>query len=116
MHYLLWTLCIAIAFACHYKYRMWNQQPVKNFTSAQKTNILITGGLHGLGKLLAERFARDFNKDEVNLIVISKSDDKLAALQKSLDTHAGKEFKNLFFYTCNVTDVARVEQVWAEIL
>ena len=56
---------LTIAFALNYAYCCWKALPCKTFTKEQKTNILITGGLQGIGKLLAKRFAKNFNKDEI---------------------------------------------------
>ena len=44
--------------------------PVKNFTKEKCTNILITGGVQGLGKLLAQEFAVKHEIGSINLIII----------------------------------------------
>ena len=79
---MIFNICILLVL--YYLYRLWRVKSRKLFTVQQKTNIMITGGLSGLGKLLADRFAQNFNKGEINLIVISRTDENLAALKLSL--------------------------------
>ena len=71
---LTWAFYLLTIFVLNYAYRLWRARPRKTFTQAEPTNILITGGLHGLGKLLTLKFAKNFNKDEVKLIVVNRSD------------------------------------------
>lgn len=77
-------ILIAVAFALNYKYMEWNSKPVKTFTKDEQTNILITGGLRGLGKLLSERFAKNYNQGEIHLIILSRSDSKLEQMKQDL--------------------------------
>jgi len=47
----------------------------KKFTPEQCTNIVITGGAQGLGKLLAEQFIRRSLKGSINIIIVDIRDD-----------------------------------------
>ena len=49
--------------------------PKKRFTKEKPTNILITGGAQGLGKLLAEKFASSNEAGSVNLIICDIRED-----------------------------------------
>ncbi len=77
---------------------------MKQFNTNKKTNIVITGGLSGLGRLLAERFAQNYHQGEINLIVISRSEINLSSLKESLLKQSNGKFKDLSFYKCDVSN------------
>ena len=60
-------LCVLALVLCLYK---WRERPRKQFKKEEPTNILITGGVQGLGKLLAMQFAKRHPNGEVNIIVL----------------------------------------------
>jgi hypothetical protein len=62
-------LCLSLI-AVYVLWYIWSERTRKVFRIAKPTNILITGGVQGLGKLLAIEFARNNPNGEVNLIVI----------------------------------------------
>ena len=52
-----------------FRWCFWNSIK-KRFTPEKCTNVMITGGAQGLGKLLAEQFIRRHLPGSVNLIVV----------------------------------------------
>jgi NAD(P)-dependent dehydrogenase (short-subunit alcohol dehydrogenase family) len=55
-------------------YHIWQTYPKKSFNKNKPANILITGGVQGIGKLLAVKFAQMHSKGEINIIVIDIAD------------------------------------------
>ena len=71
----------------------------KRFTPEKCTNVLITGGAQGLGKLLTEQFIRRHLPGSVNLIVVDIRGDLEAQLIKDIKVLTGDiHFKFIHFY------------------
>ena len=86
----------------------------KHFTPERCTNVMITGGAQGLGKLLAEQFIRRSQLGSVNLIVVDIRGDLEAQLMKDIKALTGDcNFKNMHFYKANLADVEGTKQMWA---
>jgi NADPH:quinone reductase-like Zn-dependent oxidoreductase len=62
---------VALVVTLRYLYGLYQSRPKKVFS--EKTNILITGGAQGIGKLLAQKFAA-MHGTKVNLIVLDIAD------------------------------------------
>ena len=58
----LLTLYVLLSHCC--------SAPVKNLSKAEPTNIMITGGVQGLGKALAMEFAKRHEIGAVNFIIL----------------------------------------------
>ena len=88
----------------------------KRFSVEQPTNILVTGGAQGLGKLLVEQFIRRSQLGSVNMIVVDIRGDLEAELLKDIKAMTGdKNFKSLHFYKANLADVDGTKQLWTKI-
>lgn len=93
-----------------------NRMPKKKFTKEKPTNILITGGVQGLGKLLAEKFASSSETGSVNLIVCDIRDDLAKELIEDVKTASGnKTFKGIHFYKTNLASSDDVELLWKNV-
>ena len=62
---------------------------VKKLSSTQPTNIVITGGVQGLGKLLAGEFLGRTPKRSVNMIVVDIRDDLEKTMRDELASIIG---------------------------
>ena len=95
------------------------KESVKEFTIENCTNIVITGGVQGLGKALALEFVMRHEIGAVNLIIIDIRDDlaaeMVAELSKAVTGGNGK-FKYVNFYKCNIAVSEEIERVWKEIV
>lgn len=88
----------------------------KRFSVERPTNIMITGGAQGLGKLLVEQFIRRSQLGSVNMIVVDIRGDLEAQLMKDIKAMTGDaSFKNMHFYKANLADVEGTKQLWANI-
>ena len=67
-HYPVLTLITAITFYSIISSLL--SFPKKHFTAKECTNIVITGGVQGLGKDLAKKFATKHEIGSVNLIIL----------------------------------------------
>ena len=86
-------------------YYCFSSAAKKRFTADKCTNVLITGGVQGLGKLLAEQFMRSSERGSVNLIVIDVRDDLAGKLLKDVEAIVGVRKKKLVhFYKANLAD------------
>ena len=86
MNYLQ-IICVFLVLLITVKvYYLWKTAPKKNFELNKPTNILITGGVQGIGKLLAAKFATMHPNGEVNLIVIYIADNLEADLKKDINS------------------------------
>ena len=86
----------------------------KRFTPERPTNIMITGGAQGLGKLLAEQFIKRSQIGSINLIVVDIRGDLEAQLIKDIKAMTGdNNFKNIHFYKANLADVEGTKQLWS---
>jgi hypothetical protein len=69
------TLCISLVLAILFLvYLCSSPRPVKKFSTQKPTNILVTGGVQGLGKLLVGEFLSKTKSGSVNLIVVDIAD------------------------------------------
>ena len=102
---LAWTqdhpfLSLLFLFVCYQTLR-WACPPRsrKNFTTENCTNILVTGGAQGLGKLLTEQFLTKQKQGSVNLIVVDIRGDLEAKLLDDVRklTYDAR-FKYIHFY------------------
>ena len=92
----------------------YRRRPKKNFTAKNPTNILITGGVQGIGKLLATKFAGQVAEGAVNIIVIDIRDDLADEMKADLRKESGRpDFKHIHFYKGNLALEENIEQVWA---
>ena len=83
-HYNPAYLFLAVMFVYHAIRWVFMSMPKKQFTAEKCTNIMITGGAMGLGKLLAEQFVRRNPLNSVNLIIVDIRADLEAQLKKDL--------------------------------
>jgi NAD(P)-dependent dehydrogenase (short-subunit alcohol dehydrogenase family) len=100
--------------------------PKKKFSKENCTNILITGGVQGLGKRLAHEFVVNNVCGSVNLIVVDIAGHLAPTLIEDICEAGGgcgcgggdKAFKkrHVHFVKCNLANKAEVEQVWASIV
>ena len=91
--------------------------PKKEFTVERRTNIMITGGAMGLGKLLAETFVRKHETGSVNLIVVDVRGDLKNELLNDIRTVSGNaQFKHATFYEANLADTNQTKLVWDQIV
>lgn len=93
--------------------------PVKKFTIENCTNIVITGGVQGLGKALALEFAVRNEIGSVNLIIIDIREDLACEMMTEISkavVNGGKKFKYVNFYKCNIAHKEEIERVWNEIV
>ena len=105
-HYNPACFFLAMMFIYHAIRWVFMSMPVKKFTAERCTNIMITGGAMGLGKLLAEQFVRRNPLNSVNLIIVDIRADLEAQLKKDLKQVAGDvNFKNVHFYKANLGDL-----------
>ena len=123
MIYYIWnypviTLITLIILTNFLRYLM--RRPVKQFTKKKCTNILITGGVQGLGKNLAAEFAKRHKAGTINLIIIdiavNLAPDMIAELEKLMRVRDASKGKYVNFYKCNIADKEEVESVWAKIV
>ena len=71
----------------------------KRFSVERPTNVMITGGAQGLGKLLAEQFIQRSQLGSVNMIVVDIRGDLEAQLIKDIRAMTGDaKFKGIHFY------------------
>ena len=110
-------LFLAVMFVYHAIRWVFMSMPKKKFTAERCTNIMITGGAMGLGKLLAEQFVRRNPLNSVNLIIVDIRADLEAQLKKDLKQVAGDvNFKNVHFYKANLADLEQTKATWERIL
>lgn len=112
------NLCLTVSLFLVFVFlnRAWSRMARKTFTKAQPTNILITGGAQGLGKLVAQKFASSFEPGSVNLIVCDIREDLAKDLIADVKKSAGAAtFKGIHFYRVNLADANDVESFWATV-
>ena len=97
------------------RWMFWNGSK-KRFTPEKCTNIMITGGAQGLGKLLVEQFLRRHQPGSINMIVVDIRGDLEPLLMKDIKSLMGDvHFKNAHFYKANLADVEGTKKTWAQI-
>jgi len=69
--------------------------------------VLITGGSRGIGKSIAEKFA----KKNYNVVIVSKSIENLEKTKKEFL----EKSLNLDVYSCDVTDIKQVKEVVSNV-
>ena len=80
------------------------------------TNIMITGGAQGLGKLLASEFVRHSPPKSINLIIVDVRGDLGTSLMNDLKSIAkDARFENAHFYQANLADIAGTEALFQRI-
>jgi len=98
-------------------YYLWKTAPKKNFISSKPTNILITGGVQGIGKLLAAKFATMHPNGEVNLIVIDIAENLAADMKRDINSKFKQPNMNrIHFYKANLADAASINLLWQQIV
>ena len=116
-HYSPACLFLALMFVYHAIRWVFMSTPRKRFTPEKCTNIMITGGAMGLGKLLAEQFVRRNPLNSVNLIIVDIRADLEAELKKDIKMVAGDvNFKNVHFYKANLADTEQTKKTWENIV
>ena len=91
--------------------------PKKRFSKVKPTNILITGGVQGLGKLLTMEFAKQHPNGEINLIVLDIAEHLKDDLMKETQRFVGNpKFQHLFFYKINLAVSDDIEKLWEKIV
>lgn len=111
-----WFSIILMFLYSSFRWLLWST-PKKHFTKERCTNIMITGGAMGLGKLLAEQFVRRHERGSVNLILVDIRDDLEPQLLKDIKTVAGDiNFKNVHFYKANLADREQLKATWEQIV
>ena len=95
--------------------------PKKRFSKKKCTNIVITGGVQGLGKELAKTFAVKHEVGSVNLIIIDiaehLAEEMIADITAAVKVEKGKgNFKYVHFVRCNIANKEEVERVWNGII
>lgn len=108
---------LTATFLYHFvRWLFWSSSK-KRFTPELCTNIVITGAVQGLGKLLAEQFVRRNRPGSINLIVIDIREDLAAQLVKDIKTVVGiATFKRVHFYRANLADVESTATTWTKII
>ena len=110
-----WT-CFGIFVVLYAMITYCQRMPKKHFTKEKPTNVLITGGVQGLGKLLAQKFAASSPAGSVNLIVCDIREDLAKDLLEDVKKASGDlKFANIHFYKANLADQKDVEAFWAKI-
>ena len=110
--------CFILGMAILYQCMVWvcSRADKKHFAVEQPTNVMITGGAQGLGKLLVEQFVRRSQLGSVNMIVVDIRGDLEAQLLKDIKAMTGKKnFKKIHFYQANLADVEGTKNLWARI-
>ena len=79
-----------------------------NFRMLKGKTAIITGASRGIGKEVAILFA----KNEADLILISRNEERLSALQKELTETYDVDVK---YYALDITDSDKLKDVFAEI-
>lgn len=79
-------------------------------THANPGTALVTGASSGIGAVYADRLA----KRGYNLILVARSEEKLAALSRHLVTKTGRDVRVVVADLTRDADLVRVEQVIAE--
>ena len=79
-----------------------------NFSMLRGKTAIITGASRGIGKEVAILFA----KNEADLILISRNEERLSALQKELTETYDVDVK---YYALDITDSAKLKDVFTEI-
>lgn len=90
----------------------------KTFTKSKSTNIVITGGVQGLGKDLARKFAVKHEIGSVNLIIIDIAEHLAEGMIADIKSAVGSksDFKYVHFIKCNIACKEEVDRVWKEIV
>lgn len=110
--------CFVLGTMLLYQFMSWvlSKNFKKRFSAEDPTNIMITGGAQGLGKLLAEQFIRRSQIGSVNLIVVDIRGDLKAQLMKDIKALTNDPtFKQIHFYKANLADVEGTKQLWSKI-
>ena len=116
-HYHPAWFVISLCFLYHSFRWCFSSVSKKRFTKENCTNIMITGGAQGLGKLLAEQFIRRNQVGSVNLIIVDIREDLAPQLLKDAKAISGDiDFKNIRFYKANLGDVETTREVWRRIV
>lgn len=72
---------------------------------------LITGGSQGLGKAMAERFARS----GANVVLLARRQEPLDVAAAEVRAAAASAQQRIAAYSCDVADAAAIEQTWAQV-
>jgi len=114
----LQIICVLLCFIITIKvYYLWKTAPKKNFKTSKPTNVLITGGVQGIGKLLAAKFAAMHPNGEVNLIVIDIAENLAADMKKDISSKFKQPNLNrIHFYKANLADAPSIELLWKKII
>ena len=112
---LLLTCCLVLLFVVIVETYL-SRMPIKHFSKASPTNVLITGGAQGLGKLLAEKFASSSEIGSVNLIVCDIRDDLGEEMIKDVKKASRDiKFTGIHFYKVNLANPEEIETMWKNI-
>lgn len=111
-------VCVFLVFMLAMKiYYLWKTAPKKTFISSKPTNILITGGVQGIGKLLATKFATMHPNGEVNLIVIDIAENLAADMKRDINSKLKESTKkHIHFYKANLADAASINLLWQQMV
>jgi all-trans-retinol dehydrogenase (NAD+) len=109
-----WSFIIFLLIASAICYKIYcdiESRPKKHFV--EKTNILITGAVQGLGKLLAEKFASEH--EHVNLICLDIADTLVNKLLKDVKSVRKSDTVGVHFYKINLANQAEIDSVWERV-
>ena len=96
-------------------YTYWKRLPKKTF-EGKKVNILITGGVQGIGRLLTAKFALLHAENDLTLIVVDIAASLEPELRATVDKVVGKPFKRLYFYSCDLSEEEETKKLWNKLV
>ena len=112
--YSAFILCLLVLFYIYEQ--LVTRRPKKQLTPEAVTNVLITGGVQGLGKKLAEIFVKETTVGSINLIVIDVNEALAPKLLEDLKASSRSDtFKRVFFYKANLANPTSTEDVWRQV-